>query len=715
MKVKKYKPIVTPTLLQMEAVECGAACLGIVLGYNNKFVPLEQLRQDCGVSRDGANAANIVSAAQKYGLNGEGYSVEADSLNQIPVPAIIHWNFNHFIVLEGIRGKKVFINDPGEGRKVIAYKELDESFTGVVLTFEKTDDFQKSGSQSRVFPSIKKRLAKSKVALLFLMLVGLALVIPGLIIPTFSRIFIDDILVNGKNEWIKPLILGIGVTAIIRGILVWLQQHYLLKLQIKLSVSNSSQFLYHIFKLPIGFFMVRYVGDIISRIDINNRMAGLLSGRMASTVIDFAMIIFFGFLLFDYSPELTLVGILFAFINIYILRRVGTKRKAQNQKLQQEQGKVVGVYMEGLKMIETLKATASETLFFEKWSGFHAKMMNYKQEFSRSTYFLNFLTSFLNQLNTVIILSLGSWQVMQGEMSIGMLVAFQSLMANFQRPVNNLVSMGESIQTLDADVRRLDDVLKYKQEHVLDKLNKEIRKLEGYLQLKSVSFGYNQVKPPILNDLNLKIKPGQRIAIVGHSGSGKSTAAKIVAGLYKPWSGELLLDNQSRSRYLKIVLTSSISMVDQNIFLYEGKVSENISLWDSTIPESHIINAAKDACIHDDIMTLKEGYQSTIEEDGRNFSGGQKQRIEIARALSINPSLIILDEATSALDPQIEKEIIDNIKKRGCSCLIVAHRLSTIRDCDEIIVLDNGKTVERGTHYKLMKNQGAYYQLISNH
>lgn len=734
-EAKMPRPVKTPTVLQMEGVECGAAALAIILGYYGRTVPLEKLRVECGVSRDGLKATSIMKAARGYGLKVKGYSKSLAKLKQTKTPSILFWNFNHFLVLEGFTKNKVYVNDPAQGRYKVDYEEFEGSFTGVVITLEPTEEFEKGNEKRGLIPALASRISSSKMAVVFIVLASLFLVIPGLVIPSFTQIFIDRYLVNGMADYVMPLLLAMGGVLILSIILNHIQQYYLLRLETKLALSTSSNFLWHVFRLPTTFFTQRYSGDIAYRVVLNDKIAGLLSGELANAALNVIVVVFYALLMFSYDVVLTFIGIFAAVTNIVALRLVSRARKDGSRRLLNERGKLMGNTMSGISMIETLKASGRENDFFANWTGYLAKVMNIQQELAWITMRLNIIPPLMISMSTALVLGMGALKVMNGEMTLGMLVGFLFLMSNFIRPVNQLISMGTLLQETEGDMNRIDDVLNYDVDSDFQNSKMSIqvgdtyddekvqsngqakpfhKKLNGRLTLKDINFGYTTAMPAIIKDFNIELQPGSRVALVGGSGSGKSTVAKLVSGLYRPWEGEILLDNKERGHIPRHLVNNSVAVVDQEIMLFKGTIRENLSFWDKTMPEHNIIRAAKDALIHDVIAARPGAYDSEVTEKGSNFSGGQRQRLEIARALAVNPSYLIMDEGTSALDPKSEQLVMDNIRRRGCTCLIVAHRLSTIRDCDEIIVMKFGEIVERGTHEQLLDKQGLYSQLISS-
>jgi len=724
-KTPPKRRVVVPTVLQMEAVECGAAALSMILQTYGKYVPLEALRQECGVSRDGSKASNIMKAARKFGLVAKGFKHELDDLYTVKLPVIIFWNFNHFLCLEGFGSKgRVYLKDPAQGPRVIQMDELDASFSGVTLTFEPGPDFKKSGSKPSMLGALKTRLVGSSAPLLFVFLCGLMLVVPGLVVPTFTRIFIDEYLVSGHASLLQPLLGAMAACAFIQMLLMWLREYYLLRLETKLALKTSSLFFNHVLRLPVGYFAQRYAGEIGSRVMINDKVASLVSGKLASTALDCILIIFYAALMFFYDVGLTLTVIAIALLNIAAVKAVAKRRVDASRRLQQDQGKMMGTAMNGLRMIETLKATGGESEFFGRWSGYQSKALKAQQALGILSALTTAVPPFVNTLTTTAVLLLGGLKVMSGDLTVGMLVAYQTLVGSFTRPLDSFVQFGSSIQELEADMNRLDDVLRYPQDKMYARqeemekkgqIDQRKLKLTGQIELKNVTFGYSPLEKPLVENFNLVIKPGQRVAFVGASGSGKSTVAKVISGLYEPWEGQILFDGVARADLPRTLLANSIGLVDQDIFMFNGTLRENLTMWDNTVAAATVITASKDAEIHAVIEARDGGYGAEVTEGGSNYSGGQRQRIEIARALTGNPTILILDEATSALDPSTESCIDDALRRRGCTCIIIAHRLSTVKDADEIIVMDKGKIVQRGTHEDMKDVPGFYSHLIGSH
>jgi ATP-binding cassette subfamily C protein len=701
----------------MEAVECGAAALGIVLGYHGRVVPLSELREECAVSRDGSNAANVVKAARRYGLKAKGLSTDLDDVRKLVPPFIAFWNFNHFLVVEGLARDRVRLNDPAAGRRTVSLREFDAAFTGVVLCMEPGEEFRRGGRRPSVIGALRERLRGQRAELVRSLLAGLLLVAPGLAIPVFTQVFVDEVLVQDRRHWLRPLLLGLALLAGLQVALRSLQLRYLRELRARLAIQLSGRFLWHTLRLPAAFFSQRYAGEVSSRVALNGGIADILSGQLAAVVIDCLTIVLYVAVMLAYDVSLTVVGVALALGNVVALRVIARRRIDATVQVRQEQGKVDGISIAGLSSIETLKASALESSFFARWAGTYTKATTARQALERTNQTLGLLPGLISALTTVAILVYGGFLVMGGTISIGMLVAFQGLMSMFQRPVGTLVALGGRLQTLEGDMRRVDDVLGHPVDPATAHAEGEARadgppKLAGRVELRNVTFGYSRVAPPLIEDFSLVLAPGQRIALVGGSGSGKSTIAKLVCGLYEPWSGEVLFDGRPRRAIPRRVLAESLAFVDQDILFFGGSVRENLSLWDETVSRDQLERACRDAAIDDVVAALPGGYGATLDEGARNLSGGQRQRLEIARALVNDPAILVLDEATSALDPETEVVIDRRLRRRGCSTLVVAHRLSTIRDAEEIIVLERGKVVQRGRHAELWAAAGEYGRLV---
>lgn len=711
--------VLTPTLLQMEAVECGAAALGIILRHNDLWLSLEQLRLECGVGRDGSKASNLLKAARRFGMEGKGIRCELDALLRMKPPVILYWNFNHFLVYEGVTDGMVYLNDPATGPRRVTMEELEASFTGVVLMVEPGPSFTPGGEKPSLAAALRRRVSGFEIGLAFAMLTGLLIIIPNIVNPAFTRIFIDEYLVSDKQDILRPLLSAMAVSILFMILLVSLQRHFLLRLETKLALTTSAKFFTHVIQLPMEFFSQRFAGEIGSRVLINDKVAKVLSDKMVTTGLDMMALIFFAIVMIQYDLWLTLACVSFALLNVIGMKIVQRPRVDASFRVLQERGKMMGTSMNGVQMIETLKATGGENEFFSRWGGYQAKTISAEQEMDFYGQTLSAVPPFTKALISTTILGFGGWRVMDGHLTIGLLVAFQSLMDGFTKPITSFVTFGNALQETGSDLNRLDDVLRYDIDPAYRLTETDPRfsttiKLSGHLEVRNLTFGFNPLAPPLIDNLSFTVRPGHRVALVGGSGSGKSTVSKIVAGLFRPWSGEILLDGAPREKIPRRLLHNSVAMVDQDIFMFEGTVRDNLTMWDSGIPDSHITQACKDAAIADIIAGRQGGLSSAVAEGGSNFSGGQRQRLEIARSLVNSPSFLILDEATSALDPSTEEQIDQNLRRRGCSCLIVAHRLSTIRDCDEIIVLEYGKVVERGTHESMKNAGGAYSKLISH-
>lgn len=717
-----FRRVKTPTMIQMEETECGAVALAIVLAYYGKYVSIEELRMASGVSRNGSNAYNIIQGAIAYGMDAKGYSLEIENLAHFPLPLILFWKFEHFLVLEGFSKDYVYINDPATGPRRISYDDFDQSFTGVAILCEPSDHFVKSGTPPSLWGSLKRRLRFIKVPLIYTLLTGILLVLPNLAFPALAQIYIDRLFLERLFSWQTGLFIGMMIALIGSGILKYLQGYILNRLHTRLSIQFSCEAFWHMLRLPIAFYNQRYPGEIAYRLILSDKISQTITGNLATTVINVLFIAVYALAIAFYDVSIALIAVEAMLLNFILLRLVWSWRSNANVSYQSDLNKSIAYSLGGLTNIDTIKATGTNIKFFSTWAGYYTKVINALQEVGKKDAILAVLSPFMQSVTILAFLAIGGWKMLQGEMSVGMFVALQILLYNFMNPVSQLVEFSQTIQLLKVDMARMDDIMKNPIDPIFKPIKtgpmiipkQPLKKLEGYVELHHITFGYSPLEPPLLTDIYLNLHPGKSVALVGPTGCGKSTIARIITGLYVPWKGEVLFDGITRTQMSRQRVVISLSFVEQESFLFHGTVRDNLTLQAPKVDQEDMIRAAKDACIHDDILARSGGYDLIIEENGSNLSGGQRQRFEIARALIKNPSILIMDEATSALDLEVEAQIFKNIRRRGCSLLLIAHRMSTIRNCDEIIVLDKGVIVASGTHEELSEIPGIYRDLIES-
>lgn len=708
-----------PVVMQMEALECGAASLTMILAYYGKWIPLEQVRADCGVSRDGSSAKNVLKAARSYGMIAKGYRYEPEDLKQEgKFPCIIHWNFNHFVVLDGFKGNKAVLNDPAKGCYSVSMEVFDKSFTGVCLMFEPTENFEPGGKPKSMVGFARTKLKGAGTAVAFTVITTVISSLIGIINPAFSRIFLDRLLTSKNPDWFMPFLYGLTGLSIIQLIVSFVQAIYAARINAKIAAVGSTTFMWKVLRMPMEFFSQRMAGDIQQRKSSNAAVAGTLVTTFAPLAIQAAMMVFYLVVMIRYSWVLTLVGLSSLLISSAMSRIISKKRINITRVQMRDAGKLSGATVAGIEMIESIKASGAENGFFEKWAGYQASVNTQKVKFAKLNQYLGLVPQLLSSLADIAVLVIGVYLTMEGKFTVGMVMAFQGFLGSFLAPAQTLFSAGQTLQEMRTEMERIEDVMEYPTDINCENdrfdENAEYDKLSGEIEMRNVTFGYSRLGQPLIQDFNLSLKPGSRVAFVGTSGCGKSTLSKLISGLYQPWEGQILFDGKPMSQIDRSVFTGSLAVVDQDIILFEDTIANNIKMWDNSIEDFEMIMAARDAQLHEDIMQREGGYQYKIMEGGKDFSGGQRQRMEIARVLAQDPTIIILDEATSALDAKTEYDVVKSIKDRGITCIVIAHRLSTIRDCDEIVVMDNGVVVERGTHEELMALNGFYTRLITN-
>ncbi len=757
-----------PQIMQMEALECGAACLAMICAYWGKWIPLEKVRSDCGVSRDGSSALNVVRAARSYGFDARGFRYEPNELNDKGhFPCICHMGFSHFIVVRGFKGDKVYVNDPARGELKMPLEEFDRTFTGVALQFDPTEAFEPGGKPASIRGFALERLRGASSAMIFVAITSAVAAFMGTVSPLMSQVFLDRLLTQKNPEWFGPFMALLIAFGVVQVTISALNAIYLLRVQGKMSATSNASFLWKILHMPMDFFSQRMSGDIMQRMGTNASIAQTLVGQLAPLLINIVMLVVYLALMVSYSPLLASVGIASVLIQLICARGLSSKRVNATRVAMRDSANLASATMAGISMIDTLKAQGVEPGFFRRWSGFQASVNSQNTRMERETRLLNMVPSFVTSACNAAVLGIGVWLIIAGDFTSGALLSMQSLISQFSAPAQSLIGVMQSFQELRTDMERIKDVMDYPYDPLAlpddveaagagagsdgaaaalssqvagesdspdadaaganaDAVHGEssaassvladepsLEKLHGDVELRHVTFGYSRLADPVVTDFSLHVKPGGCVALVGASGCGKSTIAKLVSGLYMPWEGEVLMDGRPLAEVPRSVRTASIAVIDQDIVLFHDTIANNIRLWDSSIEDYEVILAARDACIHDVIMTKPDGYKHVLNEGGRDLSGGQRQRLEIARALAMDPTVLVMDEATSALDAQTEAKLMNAVRKRGITLILVAHRLSTVRDADEIIVFEKGRVVERGTHEELYVADGVYTSLVS--
>ena len=735
-----------PVIMQMEATECGAACLAMILAHYGRWIPLEEARISCGVSRDGSKTENILKAAGSYGLEATSRECTVQQLrSEGSFPCIISWNRKNYVVLRGFSGNHALLNDPGKGAVKVTLDAFERSYGGTTLEFSPSDTFERGGKRPSTWQFARERLQGMKAPIVFVALATFIISLAAIMATTVSSTFMDYVLTGECPTWLAPLLALLAGLVIVQCAVNIAKAVYLNRIRGKFAVVGASQFMWHLLHLPVGFYEQRTVGDLQQRQEANETVAATLVEQLAPAIFNVVLLVLYLAVMLSYSWKLTLVGVATVAINVLVARWASRARVNVTRQQMRDRSLLYSSTMAGIESIETIKASGAEEGYFERWSGYQALVNDAATRFNKIDLYFGAVPQFLAQVANIAVLLLGTYLIMNGEFTAGMLLAFQGLLASFMGPVDSIIGLGQQVLEMRTSMERVQDVLEYPADSCEESESGDSEsnlsssqaaslppspapspadspaptpssaaKLSGAVEIDHVSFGYSPLEPPLIKDFSLTLEPGAWVALVGSSGSGKSTIAKLVSGLYEPWEGQIRFDGIPRRAIDPDRLRGSLSVVDQDVVTFPDTVDANIRLWDRSIQDYEVVLAARDADIHDAIVAREAGYNEVIAPRGRNFSGGQLQRLEIARALASDPSILILDEATSALDAKTEANVIRAVRDRGITCIVVAHRLSTIRDCDEIIVLREGQVVERGTHDELIELDGAYAELVRN-
>ena len=707
-----------PSILQMEAVECGAASLAMVLAYYGSWIPLARLRMECGVTRDGSNAGQLAKVARTYGLKAKGRRLEIESLREeAGRPLILFWGFGHFVVFEGMRGDGYQINDPAGGRRVVEEEEFSKSFTGIAIQFDLESDFEPTGSPPSLLRGVKAWMQGNRTAAVFALLCGLFLAIPGAIIPGFTGAFIDRVVEGGDSSSATWLITGmILLLAITIGVML-IQGYALNRLVLRMFLMQSTRLATHLLGLPMRFYQQRSPGDLVQRLTSNQMIASQLGNQIMLQLVSIGTVLIYAMVLIFMNPLIGGCAVLAAFTLVVTVRITNARVLDRTTALQREVGRQYGALMGILRSIPEIKATSRETEAFGQWSGYQAKGVNAQQSASRINAWLDAGPIFVSGVVIYgLVLTLGGWEVMAGRLTIGDLIAIQLLTGLLLAPINQLVLLARTLQTTQAEMNRVLDVLEYRVDET-DASSESVEtgksvetgeapdpptsRLGGRVDVRDLRFGFDPNKPAFIDGLSLSLEPGAMLALVGPAGSGKTVLADLILGLEKPWDGAVEFDGRSRTRIAEAVLVDSVTGVSGVITAFAGTLRENVTMWDPTLTDADVLSALRDAdCL--ELLDRPGGLGSRIEEGGRNLSGGQRQRLEIARCLSRRPGVIVLDGATSALDGATEERLLDRLRLRGCTVLLITSRRSSLESVDEVAVIDQGSILDRGSYEDLL-------------
>ena len=714
-RLKKNKVAKVPVVLQLEKMDCGAACLSMISAYYGRWVSLEQARSDCGVSRDGVSAKSIVLAARSYGFEAKGYSLEPEVLSKrVTFPCIIHYQMSHYVVLCGFKNDHAIIVNPARGEEKVPFDVFKKLFTGICLEIVPGADFVPSGEKRSLFSFAKKRLCGMGVVAALIMAAMAVNSFFGFINPYMSGVFLDRILSGKDPKYLHTFIIIMFALALVQVIVALTQNLYRLKLEGRLSKDGNSDFVKKLLSVPQEFFSRRMAGDLIIRKEKNAAISMSLVAVIAPLFIQSVMMVFFLVVMIKESLVLTAVGLLTVVINLFMARLITQKRMDFSRRHLSDTGRLTSNTLSGIGMMESIYASGAEDGYFQTWRGYQALKNSGRVAFLTQSSYLDVIPGFLSAASGYVVMLIAVFLTMEGKFSLGLMTAFLGYLSSFMTPADTLISSGQRISEMRTDMERITDVMEYEKDELSAALGAGALRLFGMISIKDVSFSYAKFDKPVLKDISLNISPGESVAIVGHSGSGKTSLLRLLTGLYQPTSGRIMYDGKSIKEIGHESFTRSVAVVDQDISFFGDTIKNNLKMWDECISDEDMINACKDACIYDDIIRREGGFDSVLSQGGADLSGGQRQRLDIARALCKNPAVLILDEATASLDVKIEREVLSAIRRRGITCIMVTHRLSAISDCDNIIVMDAGCIVASGRHDELYENNALYKMLVTN-
>lgn len=698
-----------PYTPQMEVTECGAASLTMVLAYHDHHASLSDVRQACGVSRDGANALAIVRAARGYGMDARGVKLGMDQLSQLSLPAILHWDFNHFLVLERLTKKKAILVDPACGRRAMALEEMSHHFTGVALLFSLTEAFR---GKPKTYPSLAKyrEIFRERLPSLGqILLASLALQMVGLVFPVANQILLDRVIGPRQDAWLWGLAFGLGGAVIAKALLTLIRSYVVQGLQNVLDFTLMGRFLDHLLHLPLGFFLQREAGDLVQRVQSNATIRNLLGSQSISALLDGFLLLGYASLMLAYNVKLGLVVLGLGAARVGLL--LGLKN--QNQQIMASElaaaGREGGALVEALTGLETTKASGAEGRMIQRWAHRMTERVNAGLERRRLAIGASQVMTLLQGGTTAAVFLVGGHEVLSQRMTMGVFASFLTLQNLFMGPLGTLLESATQLQYLGNHLRRLDDVLETEGE---SSGSVDPGRLKGTIELRDVSFSYTPGAPPVLQSISLNIRPGEKVALVGPSGAGKSTLARLLLGMHLPTSGTVAFDGRDLRELNLQKLRNQMGVVLQETFLFDDTVRANLSLNDEHIPIERLRAAARMACVDGVIENLPAGYTNRVGENGCLLSGGERQRLNLARALAHNPAVLLLDEATSSLDLETEAKVHGNLASLGCTRIIIAHRMATVRDADRILVMQGGQVVQEGTFDELEGQDGVFRKLV---